>query len=187
MRKTMFSMYAALALTAACALTLAGCPTDPDPEPDPALIGSWTNKVDGLHDGLVKEFTIKDDFSFTASINPTFIGAYIQGGVTALTGLGSQNITDEATRWTVTGKLTAEGDGIYIMSSLTETTGKPVPGQTEPAGGAATVVAGFNGPVKITFTKADKTAFKFESAASGVIAEQVTAFFGGNYTNITID
>jgi hypothetical protein len=173
-------MYAALALTAVCALTLAGCPTDPDPEPDPALIGSWTNKVTGLHDGLVKEFTINSDFSFTASINPTFIGAYNQEGVTALTGLEQQPGGEDATRWTVTGKLTADEDGIYIMSNLTETTGKPA--LTNPGGKAADEVFFFGGPVKITFTNTDKTAFYFESAASGEIAKHVTAFFGGNYT-----
>jgi hypothetical protein len=209
MKKAKFFRYAALVLAAICALTLAGCPTDPDPDPEPdtALKGEWTNKVAGLHDGLVKDFTIDPDFTFEAKINPMFIGAYNQAygtayatamgqgaseavaqeagssaGLGALDGLLQQpGVTEANTRWTVTGKLTGEEDDIYVMSSLTETTGKPA--LSLPAGStAAEELIGFNGQhVKISFTNDNKTAFKFESNESGELATQVTAFFGGDY------
>jgi hypothetical protein len=201
MKKTKFFMCASLVLAAACALTFAGCSKDPAPEPDTALRGPWTNNAGGaLHAGLVKTFTIGNDFSFEASINPVFITEFntkfaeaIQGGSNpeqaalagnnAVIALATNGVTDDATRWTVTGKLTAEGDGIYIMSNLTETTNKPA-APDQPAGSAAGVLSGFGGAVKLTFTKNDKTAFKFESAQSGPTAVQVNAFFGGDYTRI---
>jgi hypothetical protein len=208
MKKTRFFRYAALVLAAACALTLAGCPTDThDPDPDPALRGNWTNNADGnLHSGLIKTFTINDNFTFTASINPTFIGAYnkayaitygnkiqdgadeaaahaagVAAGTAALNELEQQpGVTDGTTRWTVTGKLTADGGSIYIMSSLKETTDKPAPGQTQP-GGANTVLVGFDGHrVKIAFAN-NKAAFYFASANDNY---DVTAFFGGSYAII---
>ncbi|MDR1107559.1 MAG: hypothetical protein LBL19_00835 [Spirochaetaceae bacterium] len=199
MKQTKFFRYAALVLAAVCVLTLAGCPTDThDPDPDPALRGDWTNNAGGnLHPGLIKTFAINNNFTFLASINPTFIGAYNQAyaaakaqgadeptaqaaGALALAGLEGQGVTDEATRWTVTGKLTADGGVIYVMSGLKETTGKPAPGQDEP-GSANAVLAGFDGQrVKIAFTN-NKAAFDFTSANNN---NEVTAFFGGNYTKV---
>jgi hypothetical protein len=218
MKKAKFFRYAALALAAVCALTLAGCPTDPDPDPDPdpALINSWTNKVENLPAGLVKEFTINNDFSFTAYINPTFIGTFMgayeaayktkyaeemkngsgedaarAAGDTAgkTAGMGAlatnlKDVKDEATRWTVTGKLTADGGAIYVMNSLEEKTGKdtpPDPGADPkaPVVKADVTVRGFNGQrVRITFN-GEKSAFNFESAEKN---DKVTMFFGGDYT-----
>jgi hypothetical protein len=180
MKKAKFFRYAALALAAVCALTLAGCPTDSDPDPDPALKGEWTNKVDGLLAGLVKDFTIGDGVRFEAKINPMFIAMYptVASDPDQLAGL-EQTAAD--TWWTVTGKLTADGGDIYIMSDLTEITGQ----SAFPRSGdmtAAQELLGFEGHhVKITFND-DKTAFKFESAESGEGATQVDMFFGGNYT-----
>ncbi|MDR2070303.1 MAG: hypothetical protein LBP81_02650, partial [Treponema sp.] len=74
MKKTKFFMCAVLVMAAACILVFSGCPQDAGPEPDSALIGFWTNQVEGLHAGLVKKFTIEGNFTFEASINPTFIG-----------------------------------------------------------------------------------------------------------------
>jgi hypothetical protein len=199
MKKTKFFRYAALVLAAACALILAGCPTNADdPDPDPALRGNWTNKVGDLHGGLVKDFAINDNFTFTASINPTFIGAYNEAygvalpggaeaantaGLAALAVLEQQpGTTDAATRWTVTGKLTADGGSVYIMSNLMETSVPPKPALSMPGKTAAEEVLGFsNRPVKITFSN-DKTAFNFESAEKGALADKITLFFGGNYT-----
>jgi hypothetical protein len=201
MKKSNFFRRAALALAAACALTLAGCPTDSDPEPDSALRGEWTNKVADLHGGLVKDFAINPDFSFEAKINPTFVGAYNQAyaasiaqdgdktaahaaGLAALAGLEGQGVTDEATRWTVAGKLTADGGVVYIMSGLKEISAPPKLGLADPGKTASEEVLGFNNrPVKITFTNAGKTAFKFASAESGELAAQITAFFGGDYAH----
>jgi hypothetical protein len=200
MKKTRFFRHVLLALAAACALTLAGCPSGADdPEPDSVLRGEWTNNADGnLRPGLIKTFAINNNFTFTASVNPTFIGAFNEAraaskardnddaianaaGLAALTGLEQTGVTDEATRWTVTGKLTAEGDVIYIMSGLTETTDKPAPGQIEP-GGANAVLVAFNGQrVRIAFAK-NKAAFSFTSANNN---NEVTAFFGGDYAKVS--
>jgi hypothetical protein len=180
MKKAKFFRYAALALAAVCALTLAGCPTDSDPDPDPALKGTWTNKVTGLPGGLVKDFIIGDGVRFEAKINPMFIASYsaVASDPDKLAGLEQ---AAAGTWWTVTGKLTADGGDIYIMSDLTETTGQPA----FPLSGdmtAAQELLGFEGHhVKITFND-DKTAFKFESAENNA---DVTAFFGGDYTKVS--
>jgi hypothetical protein len=210
MKKTRFFMYAVLAAAMACVLVLAGCPKDAaGPEPDPALIGSWTNDAGGgLHAGLVKTFTINDDFTFRASINPVFIGAYNTGyktgydaaiengadeaaadaagktaGAAALANLESSGAKEADVRWTVTGKLIADDGGLYLMNNLVEQDNKPLPGE----GGstdATIVLAAFQGhPVMITFNTA-KTAFTFKSASSPENL-QVTAFFGDTYTKVT--
>jgi hypothetical protein len=187
-------------MVAVCALVLSGCFRNYfNPEPDTALIGTWTNNAGGdLHAGLVKEFTINNNFTFEASINPTFIREFNQGYAVAI-GEGADDematiagmaavlvldllTDDETTRWTVTGKLSADGKGGYVMSKLAETTGKPDPAQTG-QGDASAVVAGFNGHhVKFSFMNDEKNAFHIESAESGPEAVQVTAFSGGNYT-----
>jgi hypothetical protein len=191
MKKTKFFRYAALALAAVCALTLAGCPADPaDPDPDPALRGSWTNNATGDKiPGLVKTFTIHDNFNFTASINPLFIGAYnnaIKNGKNETEAEAAANAalaekTEEEVRWTVTGSLTAEGGVRYHMSNLTETSVPPKPPLSSFGKTAAEEVAFFIGPVKITFTDTGKNEFNFEGAG-GFAPERVTEFFGGNYT-----
>jgi hypothetical protein len=79
-----------------CFFVLAGC-RDKGPEDtfDPRLVGSWTNNPnDSLPVGEVKTFTINQDHSFTASIDP----------------FGND-------RGDVTGVLAGE-DGKYIMTRL---------------------------------------------------------------------
>ncbi|MDR1249422.1 MAG: hypothetical protein LBK63_08990 [Treponema sp.] len=195
MKKAKFFRYAALALAAA--LTLAGCPTEPAPDPDPALIGDWTNNADGgLHPGLVKTFTIGEDFRFEASINPLFVGTYneaydaaIDGGkgveaakaagLAALAKLTDKEQADN--RWTVTGKLSGDRDNICIMSNMKETTGKMTPPAKEmPPMIANEALRFYNGhPVEINFINDNKTAFTFKSNKGD---PNVNLFFGGNYT-----
>jgi hypothetical protein len=200
MKKTKILMYAGIILAVICALVLTGCPQgEDDPQPDSRLIGEWTNGH--TEPGLVKRFTIKSDYTFTAYINPTFIGAYNTAykeardngadeaaakaaGEAALTGLDTQGITDAKTRWTVTGKLTVDSEGIYIMSNLQETTDKPALNDTIP-GGANTTVAGFSGnPVRITFVADNDNQFNFVSAKGDA---NINAFFGGYYDKVVLD
>jgi hypothetical protein len=202
MKKAKFFRHPALALAVLCALTLAGCPTDPDPDPDPdsALRGDWTNNTaaDELPRGLVKEFSIDNDFSFKASINPLFVGTYNEAydaakadgeaaakaaGLAALAALTDQDEKDN--RWTVTGKLSGDKGDVCIMSNMRETTDKmtpPVPdsGFTVSADFALRAYNGHR--VKIIFNE-DKTTFNFESANNN---QNVNLFFGGSYTKTKI-
>jgi hypothetical protein len=190
MKKMKVVMSAGLVLAAVFALTLLGCPQEPEKDTiDSRLVASWTNGADG---GLKKEFTIREDGTFTASINPIHVGAYLQalsGGEEAakgvLTALEAREGTRDAdTRWTVTGELVEEGDGIYIMKDLDEATGKPVTIDTtsgQPTGKADDAVVGYNGEwVRIVFGS-DEKSFKFSSAKDTPNAE-VENFFGGTYT-----
>jgi hypothetical protein len=202
MKKAKFFKYFALALAVVSALTLAGCPTDPAPDPDPdsALRGNWTNDsaADKLPPGLVKTFSIENDFSFQASINPLFVGTYNdaydaaigdgkdgsvakEAGLAALAELTLQD--EDNNRWTVTGKLSGDSGNVCIMRNLEETTGKMTP----PAPGTGNIVSAnlalsiYNGHrVKIIFNDAKNT-FDFESASND---KNVNLFFGGNYTKI---
>jgi hypothetical protein len=186
MKKAEFFKHSALALAVVCALTLAGCPTDPDPDPDPRLEGTWTNNAGGnLYDGLAKKFTIYPNFNFEADINPVFIKAYneTEGGDEAKVAAGNAALaelgkTEIDARWHVTGRLTADGGNRYNMSDLHETSDQPA---LQISGTADQEVFYFGSPVRIIFTGDDN--FNFESAlTSGMIAEGVTAFFGGDYT-----
>jgi hypothetical protein len=186
MKKAKFFRHSALALAVVCALTLAGCPTDPDPDPDPRLEGTWTNNAAGnlQYAGLVKTFTINPNFTFEADINPVFIKAYNEtegndaakaaAGNAALAALGK---TEAGARWHVTGRLTADGGNRYNMSDLHETSDQPA---LQISGKADQEVFYFESPVRIIFTDDDN--FKFESLASGRIKVGVDLFFGGDYT-----
>jgi hypothetical protein len=198
MKMAKFFRHAALALAAVCALTLAGCPTDTEElDPDSALRGNWTNDNadDKLPPGLVKTFTIGNDFSFEASINPLFVGTYNEAydaaidhgdeaaaqeaGLDALAKLTVQQEKDN--RWTVTGKLSGDRGNVCIMSNLKETTGKKTP--PDPKTGAVVsanlALLVFNGHrVKIIFNE-EKNAFNFESANND---KNVNLVFGGAYT-----
>jgi hypothetical protein len=182
---------AAGTVLALCTLVLTGCPPEaPKAAPDPRLIGAWTN---GQLGGLAKTFTIDGEYKFTASINPTHIGAYNQAYQTALAGganaaaakaaaegaLAGLPATDAATRWTVMGKLTSDGDNLYRMSDLREIGGKPGMGILS-LGGANTEVKSMNAKqVKISFS--GDNAFTFRPVSAG---DELTIglFFGGTYT-----
>jgi hypothetical protein len=199
-KKTQFLVSAGLVLAVVCVLTLTGCPKEPEEDQiDSRLVASWTNNEAG---GMKKEFTINSDGTFTASINPTYVGAYneaygmayaaaIQGGETAahaaglaagaaaIAGLAADpNTSDAATRWTVTGKLVKDEGDIYIMNNLHEISDPPKPASIEApeAGDANSVLFAFNQKVKIEFT--DGNTFTFESAESD---DLTNAFFGGTY------
>jgi hypothetical protein len=75
MKKMRCAVNAGLVLAAVFALTLLGCPKEADEEDqiDSRLVNSWTNKEQG---GMKKEFTISSNGTFTASINPNYVGAY---------------------------------------------------------------------------------------------------------------
>lgn len=192
MKKLKFLLAAGSVLAAVFALTLLGCPKEPEEDQiDSRLIGPWTNGQDG---GMKKEFTIAGDASFTASINPTYVGAYNQAYAAALDGgasndaaaqaaqealaqLEESGATDALTRWTVTGKLVKDDGDVYIMTNLHETSGQSAaPGA--PSGSADGVVNAFSAAkVEITFSTSEQ--FEFKSADGN---DQVTAFFGGDYT-----
>jgi hypothetical protein len=200
MKKAKFFRYAALALAAVCALTLAGCPTDPEPDPElnPDLVAVWTNATGegNIHGGLFKEFTIRSNSSFTASINPKFIMAYFQAynaaisegaepaqaeeaAVGTLNGLAQEQGGENATRWTVIGRLASDVENTYIMGGLTETFGKQ---GFATAGTATQELNGFNGhAVRILFAD-NKESFDFVSATNDA---NVNLFFGGHYTKVS--
>jgi hypothetical protein len=185
---------AAGAVLALCTLVLTGCTHEaPKAVVDPRLAGNWENGNKNELKGLYKGFTISADDTFTASVNPVHIIAYntaysaskaanssedaaITAGMTELAKMAG---TDGDTRWTVTGKLTSDGDNFYRMNDLTETTNKPVPGDTTP-GGANMAVKRMNAKqVKISFS-GDGT-FTFSPASAGD-APTIGLFFGGTYT-----
>jgi hypothetical protein len=200
-------MHTVLAMAVVWALTLAGCPKDTAvSDPDARLKGEkgWTNNAEGnLPPGLIKTFTIHDDFTFKASINPTHIGAYntvfkeakaenksdaeAKAAAEARLAEMQQNVNDndEATRWDVRGKLTGDEGNICVMGQLSEKNDRTVPNPNK-AGEmikADELVGLFGGYVKITFP--DDNTFKFESASS--IPDQAAAvndYFGGTYTRI---
>jgi hypothetical protein len=205
-----------LALVSALVFTGCPKEPEDNAEFDSRLVNSWTNDPAHLYKaedgtiGLKKTFKINEDHTFTASINPTYIKVYNGGykkeydrvkatggtdeaakatgetaGKQALMGLSTQ-VTDESTRWTVTGKLDIDDKEIYIMKDLHETSDPPKPADfTKPAegGSADQVVSAFGGPlgrVKIHFT-GEKT-FSFRSAINDNPENQVTLFFGGDYS-----
>jgi hypothetical protein len=177
-KKAGFALSAGLVLAAVFALALTGCPKDPEEDQiDSRLVASWTNNADGsLHAGLVKEFTINRDETFTASINPTFVNAHKTGGDAALMGLEQMPIAEEGTRWTVTGKLVKDEGDVYFMSNLAETSNPPKPADImNPGEGTANETVGqMREYVTIVFN--DNGSFTFSSTT-----EAVQDFFGGDY------
>jgi hypothetical protein len=177
MKATQLFMRIILAMAVVNVLALTGCPKDDPPEQDPALIGDWTNNALGnLPAGLVKTFTINRDFRFTASINPD--GIIAVGNKTPL-----NDDVEKQKRWTVIGKLTADGDEFYIINDLEETTHKPAPNQTDPDGANFTLSFYKGTRVKITFVENKKT-FRFINASTESETDPINMFFGGTYTKI---
>jgi hypothetical protein len=187
MKKLKFLLGAGSVLAAVFALTLLGCPKEAEESQiDSRLIGSWSN---GLPGGLYKEFEIGSDSKFTASINPAYLarynGALSQGASAdqadqvALGQLAELGSSEEDARWTVTGKLVKEDGDVYFLNDLDETTGKPADPSQPDGGTADTMVGTYHGQrVQITFDDSLST-FTFASAQDD---DQVTAFFGGEYT-----
>ncbi|MDR2375079.1 MAG: hypothetical protein LBD96_01420 [Treponema sp.] len=191
-------LIAAGTVLAVCALSLTGCPQDtPKAQPDSRLVGTWQNGEATTLSGLYKKFTINKDFTFTAEINPAFIGLVAKiktGGITtdedaipkakktleaAAQGTNVDALIASWT-WQVTGTLNIDGGEIYIMNNLEEKNGAAVDPQDSSKGTANTAVAGYNSEkVKITFNP--DTSFTFMSA-TGTTA--VTEYFGGTYHKV---
>jgi hypothetical protein len=197
MKKINTLMSAGLVLAAVFSLILLGCRQEPEEDNsiDSRLVASWAN---GLEKGLYKEFTINEDGTFTAYINPFHVGTYNakveESGKTAaeaiLTQYESQETTKDAnTRWTVIGKLEKdEGDGVYLMTNLEEKTEKPAnykynseTSQFEAEGSANDAVKAYSGKAYVitAFPEGVDNTFEFLSASGD---EKVNAFFGGTYT-----
>ncbi|MDR1970922.1 MAG: hypothetical protein LBQ46_03280 [Treponema sp.] len=187
------------------ALILSACAQGPSsPQPDSRLKGGpWKNGDAATLSGLYKEFTINDDYTFTAYINPTFMEVVKQanggtvptdpttiatviptarGMVDTFLGGGKSdaeiNAAIENWTWTVTGKLIIDEGEIYIMDALEETDDKDLNALDPSLGKANAMIGNFNmQKVKLEFT--GENTFTFESAEN---TTAVTDYFGGAYS-----
>ncbi|MDR0732412.1 MAG: hypothetical protein LBF63_12145 [Treponema sp.] len=186
-------LTAAGTVLAVCALALTGCPHDsPKAQPDSRLVSTWQNGDPAELSGLYKKFTINKDFTFTAEINPTFIGAVADaksgGAITTdkaveavkMTLGPSPDAVIASWTWKVTGTLNIDKEGLYIMNNLKEKNGVNVDPSNLSKGKADTAVAGYSTEkVKITFNS--DTSFTFTSATGNAA---VTQYFGGTYHKV---
>jgi hypothetical protein len=179
------------------ALVFTGCPQEPkdDAKPDARLVNAagstiWTNSPNGEYTvannriGLLKTFSIDENYEFTTGINVVFLYALQAAGegadpATVAAGMPGGSAAVQGMAWEVKGKLVIDDGETYRMKELTAT-GTPAQSPDGPVEPAQAVAAYENEPVRIHFSADDK--FEFTSAINN---NEVTQFFGGTYTKIT--
>jgi hypothetical protein len=207
MRKQTTCLLAA-GMVLAAALILTGCPKEASKaEPDSRLIATWKNGDKTALSGLYKEFTIGEDYTFTAYINPAFIEAVaaarenpavkdlpdpqaaqatregLKASIPGLTGTALEAAVDAliaSWEWKVTGTLTIDDGEIYLMDNLEEKNARDVDPNDPTKGKANTAVGGYN-KEKVEIKFSSDTSFTFRSAGDNA---KVTEYFGGTYTKV---